>query len=132
MFRSRKVRDTMLATLVAAFVARGGTPAGTGANDSRPAPATLDDLAAALNLLAQLEPVMRRAPQETPQDTADSLHIALGNAEQRTLSLLVRTMSRQLLREDESVECYLARVAEELLLETLAGQFLQPSARLAK
>jgi len=32
-------------------------------------------------------------------------------------------MSRQLLREDESVECYLARMAEELLLETLASQF---------
>jgi hypothetical protein len=118
-----KSPGTVLATLVAAFVARGGTPAGTDATDSWPAPPTLDDLAAALNLLAQLEPVVRRAPQETPQHTADSLHITLGNAEHRTLSLLVRTMSRQLLREDESVECYLARMAEELLLETLASQF---------
>ncbi len=112
----------MLATLVAALVAHGGSPAGTTA--TAPAPATLDDLAATLNLLAQLEPVMQRAPQESSRYISDSLHILLSDTEKRTISLLVRTMSRQPIAEEESVERYLARVAEGLLLETLAGQFL--------
>ena len=111
----------VLATLVAALVAHGGSPAG--ADAITPAPTTLDDLAATLNLLAQLEPLMQRAPQETPRYISDALHIVLSDAERRTLAVLVRTMSGQPLAEQESVERYLARIAEGLLLETLAGQF---------
>lgn len=112
-----------LASLVAALVAHGATlqsaqkPANT-------ASATLDDLTAALRLLARLEPVLSAAQKTAPKQTAETLHLALSDAEPRTLSLVLRVMAKQLVRESETADSYLARLAEALLTETVIGLFL--------
>jgi hypothetical protein len=117
----RQRPGTILATLVSVLVAHGGG----NANDSDAAsPANFDDLTAALRILARLVPIASRAGQSTPQQTAEVLHTALADAERRTLTQLVRAMSRGVPRETESVERYLARLAESLLIETVAAQFL--------
>jgi hypothetical protein len=125
----RRRPGTILATLVSVLVARGGAPDSArndgNANASDAAsPANFDDLTAALRILGRLEPIASRAGQGTPQQTAEILHAALADAERRTLTQLVRAISSAVPRETESVERYLARLAESLLIETLAAQFL--------
>jgi hypothetical protein len=125
----RQRPGTILATLVSVLVAHGGAPeserGGGGTREADAArPATFEDLTAALSILARLEPIGSRAGQSTPQQTAEVLHTALADAERRTLTQLVRAMSRAVPRETESVERYLARLSESLLIETLTAQFL--------
>jgi hypothetical protein len=112
-----------LATLVAALVAHGASPhVAVRVQDS--AAATLDDLTAALRLLARLEPILTAAQKSAPKQTAETLHLALSDAEPRTLSLVLRVMARLLVRQDESADRYMARLAEALLVETVIGLFL--------
>jgi hypothetical protein len=129
----RQRTGTILATLVSVLVAHGGdaesgrTGGNTGAGASGcegTSPANFEDLTAALRILARLEPIASTAGQNTPQQTAEVVHAALADAERRTLTQLVRAMSRAAPHETESVEKYLARLAESLLIETLAAQFL--------
>jgi hypothetical protein len=124
----RQRPGTILATLVSVLVARSGSSpesARKGGNGSDAAsPANFEDLTAALRILARLEPIAGRAGQSTPQQTAEILHTSLADAERRTLTQLVRAMSRAVPIETESVERYLARLAESLLLETVTAQFL--------
>ncbi len=118
----RQPQGTILATLVSALIAHGGED--SGAAHSGAAPATMDDLTAALCLVARFEPIVRGAARSTPQHTAGVLHLALADAERRTLSQIVRSMSHNSPRENEAGEQYLARLAESLLIETLRDQFL--------
>ncbi len=126
----RQRPGTILATLISVLVAHGGSAPesarnGGNANASEAAsPANFDDLTAALRILARLEPIASRAGQSTPQQTAEVLHSALADAERRTLTQLVRAMSRAVPRETEPVERYLARLAESLLIETVTAQIL--------
>ncbi len=108
----------VLATLAAALVAHGAVPA-----DSRTpgASLTLDDLSAAMRVLSRLEPA---AGADAPQKTAQELHAVLADAERRTLSQILGMMSRTISTENEASEQYLARLAEGLLLDTLAAQFV--------
>jgi hypothetical protein len=133
----RQRTGTILATLVSVLVAHGGdaesggsarnaggnSGAGAIAGDAT-SPANFEDLTAALRILARLEPIAGRAGQSTPQQTAEVVHTALADAERRTLSQLIRAMSQAAPRETESVERYLARISESLLIETLIAQFL--------
>jgi hypothetical protein len=124
----RQPPGTILATLVSVLIAHGGGAPGSvrnGGNTSEAAsPATFEDLTAALRILARLEPIASRAGQNTPQQTAEVLHASLADAESRTLTQLVRAVSRAKPNETESVERYLARLAESLLLDILTAQFL--------
>lgn len=119
----RQSAGETLASLVAALVAHGATmhlpqkPASA-------ASATLDDLTAALRLLARLEPVLSAAQKTVPKQTAETLHLALSDAEPRTLSLVLGVMAKELVRDSESADRYLARLAEALLTETVIGLFL--------
>ena len=112
-----------LASLVAALVAHGASmhsvhsPVAT-------ASATLDDLTAALRLVTRLEPVLSAAHKTAPKQTAETLHHALSDVEHRTLSLVLRVMAKLLVRDGETVDLYLARLAEALLIETVVGLFL--------
>ena len=129
----RQRTGTILATLVSVLVAHGGDAESAGsarnvggsanAGDAA-SPANFEDLTAALRILARLEPIASRATQTTPQQTAEIIHTALMDAERRTLSQLIRAMSQAAPRETESVERYLARLSESLLIETLTAQFL--------
>jgi hypothetical protein len=124
----RQRPGTILATLVSVLVAHGGGATESARNGGNAgelgSPATFEDLTAALRILARLEPIASRAGQNTPQQTAEILHASLADAERRTLTQLVRAMSHAIPRETESVERYLARLAESLLIETLTAQFL--------
>lgn len=115
-------QGAILATLVSALIAHGGD--GPGAAHPGAAPATLDDLTATLCLLARFEPIVSGAARNNPRHTSEILHMALADAEHRTLSQIVRSMSRNAPRENEAGEQYLARLAETLLLETLRDQFM--------
>jgi hypothetical protein len=115
----RQPPGTILATLASVLIAHGGGNASDGV--SLP---TFEDLTAAMRIIARLEPIASRVGQNTPQQTAEVLHASLADAECRTLAQLVRAMSRTKPSETESVERYLARLAESLLIETLTAQFL--------
>ncbi|HUK31608.1 MAG TPA: hypothetical protein VLV89_10880, partial [Candidatus Acidoferrum sp.] len=129
----RQRTGTILATLVSVLIAHGGA-AQSGRNGEHSgvsasggdatSPANFEDLTAALRVLARLESIASRAGQSTPQQTAEILHTALADAERRTLTQLVRAMSRAVPSETEFVERYLARLSELLLIETLTAQFL--------
>ncbi len=118
----RQPQGTILATLVSTLIAHGGE-AKEGAQ-LHAAPATLDDLTAALCLVARFEPIVRGAKKNTPQQTAEIIRNALVDAEHRTLTQILRSMSRNAPRENELGERYLARLSESLLIETLRDQFL--------
>jgi hypothetical protein len=125
----RQRPGTILATLVSVLMAHGGTTESAGSSGNAGAgeassPANFEDLTAALRILARLEPIASRAGQSTPQQTAEVLHTALADAERRSLTQLVRAMSKAIPQETESVERYLARLSESLLIETLTAQFL--------
>lgn len=119
----RQSAGETLASLVAALVAHGATMHPS-KKPASAALATLDDLTAALRLLARLEPVLFAAQKTVPKQTAETLHLALSDAEPRTLSLVLGVMAKQLVRESESADHYLARLAEALLTETVIGLFL--------
>jgi len=114
---------SILATLVSALLLHGGVDAET---QQPPAatPANFEDLTAALRLLARFESIVSHTAHNTPKQTADTLHMALADAERRTIHQLVRAMSCHPLRECETGEKYLARIAESLLMETFSAQFL--------
>lgn len=120
----RQRPGTVLATLVSALMAHSGPNPESHAPRAAGTPATFEDLTAALRLLARLEPIVCYAAQNKPQHTAETLHIALADAEPRTLDQLVRSMTRHAPNENEDGDRYLARLAESLLIETLAAQFL--------
>jgi hypothetical protein len=119
----------ILATLVSALLAHGGTETESSRSTATAAPVTFEDLTAALRLLARFESIVSHAAQSNPQQTAETIHLALSDAEPRTIRQLVRSMSSHAPRENEASGKYLARIAESLLMETLAAQFA--SGRLA-
>jgi hypothetical protein len=114
----------ILATLVSALLVHGGADREAPRSTAPPAPATFEDLTAALRLLARFESIVSRAAQSNAQHAAETIHMALSDAENRTIHQLVRTMSSHAPHENEAGDKYLARIAESLLIETLAAQFL--------
>lgn len=120
----RQRPGTVLAAMVSVLMSHSGGPMDTPRAVSTAAPATLDDLGAALRLLARLAPIVSTAASSSPQQTAEALHQAMGDAEPRTTNQLVGTMARHTPHENEPNDNYLARLSESLLLETLNSQFL--------
>jgi hypothetical protein len=120
----RQRPGTVLAALVSVLVSQGGGPMDTPRAVATAAPATLEDLGAALRLLARFAPIVTAAASSTPQETADALHMAASDAEQRTVNQLVGTMSRHIAHENEPNDKYLARLSEAMVMETLSAQFV--------
>jgi hypothetical protein len=114
----------ILATLVSALLAHVGPHLDAPRSAMPPTPATFEDLTAALRLLARFESIVSRAAQSNPQQSAETIHMALSDAEPRTIKQLVRAMAGHAPRENEPSEKYLTRIAESLLMETLTAQFL--------
>jgi PilZ domain-containing protein len=113
-----------LATLVSVLVAHPGAKFVTHHLDSPIAPPAFEDLSASLRLLARLEPIVGTSAENNSQRVAESIHIAVLDAESRTIHQLVRSMSKHAPRDCEPGDKYLARISECLLLETLTAQFL--------
>jgi len=113
-----------LATLISVLVAHPGAQFATHHLESPAAPPAFEDLSAALRLLARLEPIVGASTENNSQRVAESIQIAVLDAESRTIYQLVRAMSKHAPRDCEAADKYLARVSEYLFLETLTAQFL--------
>lgn len=117
----RKV-DTVLASLIAAMVAFGGNAPreNTEAPISLP---TLEDLAAALRLLARLTPPLEAARGLSPEEAARAIHGALEAASRETVHMLLSAISQSGPREAEKPQPYLLRLSETLVLEFVSAEF---------
>jgi hypothetical protein len=113
-----------LATLVSVLVAHPGSQFAAHHLESPAAPPAFEDLSAALRLLARLEPIVGASTENNSQRVAESIQIAVLDAESRTIYQLVRAMSKHAPRDCEAGDKYLARISEYLFLETLTAQFL--------
>ena len=113
-----------LATLVSILVAHPGAQFAAQNLDSNAAPPAFEDLSVALRLLARLQPIVGSGAENNSQRVAESIQIAVLDAESRTIYQLVRAMAKHAPRDSEAGDKYLARISECLLLETLTAQFL--------
>jgi hypothetical protein len=113
-----------LATLVSILVAHPGAQFATQNLESNAAPPSFEDLSVALRLLARVQPIVGSSTENNSQRVAESIQIAVLDAESRTIYQLVRAMSKHAPRDSEAGDKYLARISECLLLETLTAQFL--------
>jgi hypothetical protein len=117
----RKV-DTVLASLIAALVAYGGNSPRDNA-DAPIALPNLEDLSAALRLLARLTPPLEAARGLSPEDAARAIHGALEVASRDTVHMLLSAISQHGPREAEKPQPYLQRLSENLVLEFLSAEF---------
>lgn len=113
-----------LATLVSILLARPGAEYAAQHLDSNAAPPAFEDLSVALRLVARLQPIVAASTENNSQHVAESIHMAVLDAESRTIYQLVRAVSKHAPRDSEAGDKYLARISEYLLLETLTAQFL--------
>jgi hypothetical protein len=113
-----------LATLVSILAAQPGEKFATPNVDAASAPPTFEDLSASLRLIARLEPVVGPGALENSRPVAEAIHAAVADTESRTTHQILRTISKHSPKDSEADDKYLARLAEYLLLETLASQFM--------
>lgn len=128
----RKV-DTVLASLIAALVAYGGSSPPESADAPLSVP-DFDDLVAALRLLARLTPPLETARGLAPQEAARAIHAVMEQASRETVRVLLASISHYAPRDAERPQPYLLRLSENLILEFLwaevsAGTFKPPGVR---
>jgi transcriptional regulator with XRE-family HTH domain len=83
----------------------------------------LEDLSAALRLLARLTPPLEAARGLSPEDAARAIHRALEVASRDTVHMLLSAISQHGPREAEKPQPYLQRLSENLVLEFLSAEF---------
>ncbi len=129
--QSERRVDTVLASLIAALVAYGGSSARE-ANEAPIRVPDFEDLVAALRLLARLTPPLESARGLSPEEAARAIHGALEEASRETVRLVLSAVSQHGPRENERPQPYLQRLAEGLIFEFLAAEFstgtLKPTA----
>jgi hypothetical protein len=113
-----------LAALASILKSHPGGKFGVVQLDAPVIPPAFDDLSASLRLLVRLQPLVGSNAQENSQRLIASLEAVVGDAESRTIHQLLRTITRHSLKDSETCDKYLARLAECLLLETLAAQYI--------
>jgi hypothetical protein len=122
--------EAELAGLLSALLSFCGLSPGesgeTGMGNARKAvpPRTEEELMAAQRLLAQLAPLFHAGDAHSATDSVLALHAALADTERRNVALVADAMLRQGPREGEAPRLYLARLAEILILEFVAREFL--------
>jgi PilZ domain len=117
----RKV-DTVLASLMAALVAYGGNTPRESADTPIQVP-EIDDLVAALRLLARLTPPLEVARGLTPEEAARAIHGAMEEATRETVRMLLSAMTVYAPRDSEHPQPYLLRLSESLIFEFLSAEF---------
>jgi hypothetical protein len=117
----RKV-DTVLASLMAALVAYGGNAPRESANTPIQVP-QIDDLVAALRLLARLTPPLEVARGLAPEDAARAIHGAMEEASRETVRMLLSAITVYAPRDAERPQPYLLRLSESLIFEFLSAEF---------
>ena len=117
----RKV-DAVLASLIAALVAYGGTSPRDSGEVAIRTP-DFDDLVAALRLLARLTPPLETARGLSPEEGARAVHTAMEQASRDTVRMLLGSVSQYAPREGEHPQPYLLRLSQSLIFEFLAAEF---------
>jgi hypothetical protein len=117
----RKV-DTVLASLMAALVAYGGNTPRESADTPIQVP-EIDDLVAALHLLARLTPPLEGARGLAPEEAARAIHGAMEEATRETVRMLLSAMTVYAPRDSEHPQPYLLRLSESLIFEFLSAEF---------
>jgi hypothetical protein len=117
----RKV-DTVLASLMAALVAYGGNTPRESADTPIQVP-EVEDLVAALRLLARLTPPLEVARGLAPEEAARAIHGAMEEATRETVRMLLSAMTVYAPRDSESPQPYLLRLSESLIFEFLSAEF---------
>jgi hypothetical protein len=117
----RKV-DTVLASLMAALVAYGGNSPRESANTPIQVP-EIDDLVAALRLLARLTPPLEVARGLSPEEAARAIHGAMEEASRETVRMLLSAITVYAPRDAERPQPYLLRLSESLIFEFLSAEF---------
>lgn len=119
--RERKV-DTILASLIAALVAYGGSSPRERPDAPIEAP-ELDDLTETLRLLSRLTPPLEAARGISPEEAARAIHAAMEEASRETVRLLLSSVTLYSPQEGESPQAYLLRLSEKLIFEFLGHEF---------
>jgi hypothetical protein len=114
--------DSVLASLIAALVAYGGHSARENSDKPIQSP-EIDDLVAALSLLARLTPPLESARGLSPEEAARAIHGAMEEASRDTVRLLLSCVSQYAPREGELPQPYLLRLSESLIFEFLGPEF---------
>ncbi len=114
--------DTVLASLIAALVAYGGNSPRENADTPIQAP-EIDDLVAALRLLARLTPPLEVARGLSPEEAARSIHGAMEEASRETVRTLLSAITQHAPRDAENPQPYLLRLSEILIFEFLSAEF---------
>ena len=117
----RKV-DTVLSSLIAALVAFGGPSSQAPSHAPIHIP-QIDDLIAALRLLARLTPPLEAARGLSPEEAARSIHAAMEEANRDTVNLLLSAISQHAPQEAEQPQAYLLRLSEALIFEFVGPEF---------
>lgn len=129
--RTERKVDTVLASLVAALVAYGGSSPRESSEASIQAP-EIDDLVASLRLLARLTPPLESTRGLAPEEAARAIHGAMEEASRETVRMLLSSVSQYSPREGERPQAYLLRLSESLIFEFLGAEFsagtLRPAA----
>jgi PilZ domain-containing protein len=114
--------DSVLASMIAALVAYGGSTPREGEDKPIAAPG-FDELVATLGLLARLTPPMEAARGISPEEAAHAIHAAMEAASKDTVRLLLSSISQYAPREGEEPQPYLLRLSENLIFEFLGPEF---------
>ena len=114
--------DTVLASLIAALVAYGGSSPRESSEAPIHAP-DFDDLVAALQLLARLTPPLESARGLSPEEAARGIHAAMENASRDTVRMLLTSVSQYAPLGGEPPQPYLLRLSESLIFEFLTAEF---------
>jgi hypothetical protein len=117
----RKV-DTVLASLMAALVAYGGSSPRDNGDTPIQAP-QLEDLISTLRLLGRLTPPLEGARGLSPEEGARTIHSAMEQASRETVRMLLSSITQYSPREAEEPQPYLLRLSEGLIFEFLSAEF---------
>jgi len=114
--------DSVLSSLMGALVAYGGSSPRENADTPIQAP-EIDDLVAALRLLARLTPPLEAARGLSPEEAARAIHGAMEEASRETVSTLLSAITQHAPLDVEHPQPYLLRLSEILIFEFLSAEF---------
>ncbi len=117
----RKV-DTVLASLIAALVAYGGTSEPDNADSPIRAP-QLEEFNDTLRLIGHLTPPMETARGLSVEEAARAIHSSMEQASRATVRMLLASMIQYSPLEGELPQMYLRRLSQSLVLEYLTSEF---------
>ena len=117
----RKV-DTVLASLIAALVAYGGSSDPDNADAPIHAP-QLEEVNETLRLIGHLTPPMETARGLSAEEAARAIHSSMEQASRATVRMLLASMTHYSPLEGELPQMYLRRLSQSLVLEYLTSEF---------